>query len=669
MVTFNPIKTDETTGEELDGIVWSKESVDIAIAAMKLSKTLVSYPFEDKKDPSYKKPFLTYEWTEEELENFTECALDVHKFASYCKVNTDDGYQPIVLRDYQIEMLDNYTDNQYNVVLASRQIGKTIVSSIYLLWYAIFHPEKTVLVVSNKWKNSKELMKKIQEIYKGLPFHLKPGVTAHNQTFISFDNKSCIEAQTATEDAGIGLTIDLLYLDEFAHIKAGLIDRVYEQLYPTVSSRRDARIIITSTPNGFNRFHNIYDDSVKGKSIYVPTRVDWYEVPYFNKKLGKYILRDEEWKAEKISMISADGFAWQFDNQFAGGGKNLLDSDQLQLLISGQEEFVCKDMPTMFNKLAKFEDFSFIDSSDLVWKPTYDIQNLKLDFLLLSIDMGEGVGLDYSAITIWKLRLPEFYNKKLEEVKKEDITLEQIGRYSSNKIPPDTFAKLLLALCEEFGMGRYRLLIERNSEGKVVLEKLKIYKNNFKTFSFNTAVIKTARGKRFEHGLTVDRNKYEFCSNTKTAIKTRRLIFTDVKVINEAKNFNKQGSTYKATVGHDDLYMTAINISSILYRPNNFWNNFVDLYTKDLLEIVDDRSLMQRAMDRNYNETRNIAGFPVNDPSNVNKRRLLTLDQERQLELSKRLSDKINKGESFAVESAMYRNSKFSFFSRLNNIK
>lgn len=667
MINFNPVKIDESTGEEKEGIVWNRETLDLAIDAMKMGKPLVSYPFEGKRDTKYKKPNITYEWNDQEKIDFIECAIDIHKFATFCKVNTDDGYKPIILRDYQEEMVDNYVDNQYNVVLASRQIGKTIVSSIYLLWFALFHPEKTVLVISNKWRNSKELMKKIQDIYCGLPFHLKAGVVKHNQEEIEFDTGSRILAQTATEDAGIGLAIDLLYLDEFAHIPANMIDRVYEQLIPTVSSRKDARIIITSTPNGFNRFHKIYDDAVREKSKYIPTRVDWWEVPYYNERLGKYILRDEEWRKIQIGIITEDGFAWQYDNQFTGGGKNLLDSDQLQKLIAGQEEFECMDMPNMYTHLEKLPDYDFIEPEDLVWHPEYEIEKLKTDFLLLSIDMGEGVGLDYTAVTIWRLGVEEFYNRDIEKLTVNNIALTQIGRYRSNKIPPDTFAKWLLALTTEFGVGRYKMLIERNSEGAVMMEKLIRYKKDYPRFSYDYSVIKTKRGeKRYEYGLTVDRRKYEFCANTKTSIKTNRVIFSDIDIIDEAKNFNKHGSSYKASVGHDDMYMTVINLQSILYRDNLPWQSFANTYIDFILGVTDHRSLMERAADRLDNEKRNVLGFALNDLNNIGKRKMLTPQQQRELNMSKMLSDKINSGESFAYESRMLRNPKMLFFAKLN---
>jgi hypothetical protein len=62
----------------------------------------------------------------EEQEEYIKCALDVHYFTEqYCKVKTEDGsVGQIKLREYQKEILDNFVNSRFNILMASRQVGK-----------------------------------------------------------------------------------------------------------------------------------------------------------------------------------------------------------------------------------------------------------------------------------------------------------------------------------------------------------------------------------------------------------------------------------------------------------------------------------------------------------------------------------------------------------------
>ena len=76
-------------------------------------------------------PNLIFEYTQEEIEEITKCANDIIYFANnycYC-LQGSKGYQPIVLRDYQVEMLSSYVNNRFSICCSSRQIGKCSFNS------------------------------------------------------------------------------------------------------------------------------------------------------------------------------------------------------------------------------------------------------------------------------------------------------------------------------------------------------------------------------------------------------------------------------------------------------------------------------------------------------------------------------------------------------------
>lgn len=229
---------------------------------------------------------VVYGWTEEELQEFTKCAFDIHYFANtYCKIKSEDGQvRQMKLRKYQYKVLDAYTKNRFTLNMSSRQTGKTICAAIVLLHYAIFNTNKGIMIVANKAETVVEIVDKIKNIYKLLPFFIKPGIVNWNTRTVVFDNGCRIKSQARSKEPAIGFTIDFLYLDEFAHIPKNIINHYYKAVVPTVSSIKGSKIVITSTPNGANLFKDLVmgaslPDGHPDKNMYDLIKVYWYQVP------------------------------------------------------------------------------------------------------------------------------------------------------------------------------------------------------------------------------------------------------------------------------------------------------------------------------------------------------------------------------------------------------
>lgn len=209
-----------------------------------------------------RKAGLKFASTKKELEEFTKCKLDIHYFANnYCQIKREDGtIGPMTLRDYQNDMIDLF-QNKYSILMASRQMGKTISAAITILHYALFNKNKGIMIVANKGNTVQEIIEKIKGIYMLLPFFLKKGIVNWNLTSIIFDNGCRIKTEKRTKEPAIGFTIDLLYLDEFAHIPPNIINPYYTAVIPILSSIENSRLIITSTPKGLNLFHKLLVES------------------------------------------------------------------------------------------------------------------------------------------------------------------------------------------------------------------------------------------------------------------------------------------------------------------------------------------------------------------------------------------------------------------------
>ena len=199
-----------------------------------------------------KQPHAQFEYDTETLREFQKCC-DVHDGALYFMENFMRIQHPVKGAiqfkpfPYQLELIENYNKYRYSINMLGRQMGKTTVAAGYLLWYAMFKPDSTILVASNKGVNASEIMTRIRYAYENCPDHIRAGATEYNKGSISFDNGSRIVSSTTTETTGRGMSITLVYLDEFAFVRNTIAKEFWTSLSPTLAT--GGKAIITSTPN------------------------------------------------------------------------------------------------------------------------------------------------------------------------------------------------------------------------------------------------------------------------------------------------------------------------------------------------------------------------------------------------------------------------------------
>ena len=193
--------------------------------------------------------------------------------------------------NHKVSMYDITVDsNDHSYFTNDILSHNTVVAGVFLLHSAIFNYDKNIGIAANKFATAVEIMDKIKEMMDYLPFFMKPGIKVYNQSMMVFSNGCRIISQATTKKSFIGYSLHYLYLDEFAHVEPHVLDEFYENIMPTVSSMEDSKIIITSTPNGYNKFYDIYQGAVEGRNSYHPIRVDWWQVPG----------RDEKWRDKMI---------------------------------------------------------------------------------------------------------------------------------------------------------------------------------------------------------------------------------------------------------------------------------------------------------------------------------------------------------------------------------
>ena len=576
-------------------------------------------PFKDN-DINLKRASLPFEYTPHEWEELKKCKNDILYFAyNYCAIQTSKGAMLIKdaggLRDFQEQILISLQFNKYNILMASRQIGKSVTSAIFILWFSLFHAEKTSLIVADNFTTTKELLDKFKITLEGLPFFMKPGIKLINSGNIKFDNDSRVVARTTTKKSGIGLSVNLLYMDEFAHIDPAKLDEFYRAVFPTITADPNSKVIITSTPNGKNKFHDIWSDAVEGKSGYVPLRVDWWQVPG----------RDEAWKEETIANLgSIEDFNQEYGLQFFSSDQLLLGSNELKRLYNIRLNYENSNFTLS-------EDWSHINKF-LFFHPKYakysidDFKNDRSNFVF-SIDTADGVGGDYSVINIFKvttLPISELLKKK-ESVRSEldTISLVQIGAVRTNELDINQFSAVAEYLIYKiFNPDRVRVVLEINHKGEIVHNMCSNNRYYWPGQFIHTK--HTEMASILKLGLRLGpTNKIKYCERFKYLTTINKIIPNEYLTVMELMSFGKtKGGIYRGQNGNDDLAMTTINLAPF-FESTQFWDIGIETYESSSSEYKqeiqekifnvyrenNDRSLY------NFDEIRKLNSSGSNEPS------------------------------------------------------
>ena len=597
MMNQQPSKTSQA--ESSKNRVWTTDRVKECMRLIEEGRDVVGgTPFHEG-DPDWRAEDIVFEYTDEEMQEIARCAADVVYFANrYCMAMTDYGIQKITLRPYQEEVLRSFQDNRFSVFLASRQIGKTVTSAIFITWYLLFNIDKNVIVLANKGATAAEILDKIKSTLKGLPFFLKPGVITNNVMTMKFDNGCRVMGSATTKTAAIGFTIHLAYMDEFAHIQPSFIEPFYRSVYPTIAASNISRVIITSTPHGRNKFYEIYQGAVEKKNEYTPMRVDWWQVPG----------RDEKWKAREIANLGSEElFNQEYGNQFLAGDTLLLGGDALRAM---------KKMVTKYTwrEIEEFEEED-IDYKGLAWHPNFSFHDIKSDErYVLSIDIADGAGKDYSVINIFRLESMSkaaIRTMRRDRIESEEgmFRIRQIGVFRSNKAGAEELSKITEVLAfKMFSAEQVKIALEVNFKGDYFVEKLSKHpdfyeemflhtKHNVKTHAMSLGI------KLHKH------NKMFYCREFRKLVMEKRIVLNEQITFDEMNDFgiNSRG-TYSSQSGHDDVAMTCVNLVPMLTS-----DMFAEI-VEDMYENVD--PVLKSYMQEKLSQTVSIGD---NDPFNFLK--------------------------------------------------
>ena len=445
-------------------------------------------------------------------------------------VSLDEGLQQFKPYDYQRRMFETFNANRFNIVLACRQSGKSISSVIYILWYAIFHSDKTVAILANKGSTSREMLSRITLALENLPFFLQPGTKALNKGSLEFSNNSKIIASATSASSIRGMSVSLLFLDEFAFVENA--ETFYTSTYPVISSGKNSKVIITSTQNGTGTlFYKLLEGSLQGANEFKSFRVDWWDVPG----------RDEDWKKQTIANTSEEQFRQEYGNEAIGSSNTLISSNALLGL---------KTLPVE----------EIIQGVNIYTPPK------EKHLYVLTVDVSKGRGQDYSTFNVIDITNNEFV---------------QVATYRDNMVSPLIFPDIIVKIANMYGQAM--VIIENNDAGQIVCNTI-YYDLEYENTFVESAV------KKGGVGVTMTKKvKRIGCSNLKDLIELNKLKIVDRETIKELAAFEVKGSSYQAATGnHDDLVMNLVLFSWFVSSEV-----FGDLNDANLREIIFDTKMQE----------------------------------------------------------------------------
>jgi len=460
-----------------------------------------------------------------EFESLTRCSMDPFYFASFIYViNAVKGRVPFKLYPYQRGVLWSFIKERFNIILKFRQAGITELIALFCLWYAMFHSNKTINIISIKDTVAKKVLRKIKFMYRNLPEYMKVDIINGRRkdlgtgSEMEFANGSMITSIPTTEEAGRSESLSLLVIDEAAIIRWA--DQIWAAAFPTLST--GGRAILNSTPYGIgNFFHKKWVEACSGGNEFTPIRLKWRmhpdrgedgKPPTIYPDNPNY---DPYWYNKMSASLGPRRTAQEIDGDFLTSGASVFDLMDIRAIEESLDQYIPLSIHNdpMFKDLFKGDIRQIRDKLHIFEKPD------KRKKYTIGSDVATGRSRDYSAFTIM------------------DAGGEEAGCFKM-KIPVNELSNMLARL----GMiyNRATLAPESNDIGLAVSSKLQ--EMNYPNLHYSLKLVKEKKAKRPKEEkipgwYTTSRNRPVIIAELEEDIRLGNVIIKDAEFVQEAYTF------------------------------------------------------------------------------------------------------------------------------------
>ena len=465
-------------------------------------------------------------FSEKQIEEYVKCSQDPLYFIKhYVKiVSLDKGLVPFEPYEFQEEMIEAVHTNRFVICKMPRQSGKSTTMVSFLLHYILFNQNMSVAILANKLATARELLGRLKLAYEYLPIWLQQGVVEWNKGSIVLENGSKVLAAATSSSAVRGGSFNCIMLDEFAYVPQNVAEEFFSSVYPTITSGKETKVIIVSTPKGLNMFYRIWVNANKrpgeeGKNEYYPIEVHWSDVPG----------RDDEWKKQTISNTSLEQFRTEFETEFLGSVHTLIHPEKLKCMVYRTPEYLNNEGLRVYAR------------------PQPDHK------YVLVVDTSRGQGQDYHAFSV---------------VDVTQIPYRVVATFRNNQLAPMLYPNAIYPVARQYNNAY--VLVEINDIGQQVAD---ILHDDLEYDNLIYVQMQGRKGQIVNGGFgkggsamkgvkTSTAVKRIGCSILKNLIEDTKLIVEDFGVVDELCTFVAKGDSFEAEDNHhDDLAMTLVLFS------------------------------------------------------------------------------------------------------------
>lgn len=502
-------------------------------------------------------------FTQEQLEELIKCQEDpVYFIENYCQIVTlDHGLQLFKLYDCQKRKVHHILNNRKAILMEGRQQGKTITSAACILWYTLFQDAKTVAIMANKTAAAREVMSRYQGMYENLPIWMQQGVRTWNKGDVELENGSKVFTAATTASGIRGRSVNWLYIDEAAIIPNTVAEQFFASVYPTISAGQTTKILLTSTPLGYNHFWKFWNEAEKGANGFEPMFIPYTEIPG----------RDDAWAEEQLRLLGELKFNQEVLCNFLGSSNTLIAAKTLGAM-SSIDPIYMKDGLDIFE--------------DPIPEHTY----------VMGVDTARGIGGDYSAFTV---------------VDATTVPYKLVAKYRNNKIAPMLYPNVINKVARDYNNAH--VMIEINDIGQQVADILHAeleYDNILTTAKdVNKQYLSPGFGRATQMGVRMTKQvKRQGCFTLKSLMEENKLLVFDAETISEFSTFIEKQGTWMADEGYfDDLVMSLVLFAWV--TSNTYFKDLTDidirrkLYDNQMKQIEEELTPFGLIMDGTEEET------------------------------------------------------------------
>ena len=325
------------------------------------------------------------------------------------------GIMPFYLYPFQREIVTSLQTNRFNILRKFRQAGCTTIACAYSLWFCLFNPLKTVVVLSKGDIEAMEFVDRIKTMYDNLPRwlieidHFQTNVRSAHK--FEFKNGSSMKSRSSGKDSGRSLAASLVIFDEAAFIDN--IDTIWRASRPTIAT--GGNCFVLSTVNGIGNWYHKMWEGAPEENAFFPLQINWRDHPQYMKddkweeeykrisggksyygqfeKKGIFV---ENWEATERFKASPRLWKQEYECEFLGTGETYIDGEILTQIYEriGDE----KNYFTRYsNRMRIFKEAH----------PAYEY--------IISVDCSLGTNRDYTAFHVINVyngeQVAEFYSK------------------------------------------------------------------------------------------------------------------------------------------------------------------------------------------------------------------------------------------------------------------